>query len=142
MRHWVRSIKFAAFLIITISTVVSLVASGTAEIDLPTVLVGRWEGELSQAKSHRGADTLDRILIINSVAKTDSGWIADCAFGISGKELTPVQATLDTSAGAPTLSFLTGSNGRVSLRVHDDQNLLGSFSKGSAERTLKLRKVK
>ena len=82
-------------------------------MDLATVLVGRWEGELAQPKRGRGAEPPEQMLIINSVTKTDSGWRVDAVFGVSGKELVPVQVTLDTTVGAPKLSFLSGSNGRV-----------------------------
>jgi len=50
--------------------------------------------------------------------------------------------TLNSTVGAPTLSFLTGVNGRVTLRVFDDQNPIGSWTMGSSERAMKFQKVK
>ena len=105
--------KFVSLLVITVSIIAGILDSGAAEMDLATVLVGRWEGELAQPKKGRGTEPPERTLIINSVTKTDSGWRVDAVFGVSGKELVPVQVTLDTTVGAPKLSFLSGSNGRV-----------------------------
>src|SRR2546427_4624619 len=108
-------------------------------MDLATVLVGRWEGELAQSKSRRGTNPPERTLVINSVTKSDSGWIVNAVYGITGQASSAIQVSLDSTAGAPALSFLTGVNGRVTLRVFDDQNLVGSWTMGGSERALSSR---
>src|SRR5947209_63722 len=102
MKRWGRPVNFAAFVALTISIIAGIVDVNAAEMDLATVLVGRWEGELAQSKRGRGADPPERTLVINSVMKTDSGWIVDARYGITGRGLGRVEVTLDSTAGAPT----------------------------------------
>jgi hypothetical protein len=87
-----------------------------AQVDFAKVLVGRWAGEISTAKTN-----LPVVLMINSVKEDGGKWVAE---GRSGT--TPVRIEIDTSAKQPSLNW-TGMSGVVyNVSLVDDKNLVGT----------------
>lgn len=101
--------------------VLGTAAVGHAQTDYKALLVGTWQGDVQE----RSAKNTDRTLVIRSVAKGDPPTIK-AQYGVTGRPLGRVEGTLDTSGDKPVLRLTTSAGSKIVLRVHDDNNLIGT----------------
>jgi hypothetical protein len=104
--------------------------------ELPPLLVGRWEGEVELSVP-------SRVLVVESVAEREGKWVVDARYGISDHDLTPLPAALEIAGDRIHLRFVTELASRVSLTLHRDRTLRGSFALvlDARDRKITLRKV-
>jgi hypothetical protein len=111
-----------------------------AQMDLPKVLVGKWEGELERPKGHTGQHPKAfrhsteqpqdaRTLVIQEVREEDGKWVVTKAqYGITGKKLSRVDVTLDVRDNEVTLQFETGAGSQVKLKLTGENALVGTLA--------------
>ena len=90
--------------------------------DLPPLLVGRWDGAVE-------LQVAERSLLIDSVTpQPDGRWKVQARYGFTEKDAGPVPTTLDLSGDRVVIRFVTQLASRVSVTLHADQTLRGSFA--------------
>ncbi len=90
-------------------------------LDLPRLLVGRWDGKVELAVAERS-------LLIDSVRRHEGKWQIQARYGFTDKDAGPVPATLDVAGDRVIIRFVTQLASRIVLTLHADQTLRGSFS--------------
>jgi hypothetical protein len=98
-----------------------------AQPDLPKLLVGRWEGQISGIPL--GEFGPSRTLVIKSVREKDGKWVAPASYGVTGKAMGDTEVTVQVVDGTPILDFVTpgiAGGHKVSLKLVGD-TLSGTF---------------
>jgi hypothetical protein len=118
------------------------------QMDVAKALEGKWEGEF--VKESRDKFENARTLIIGKVREEGGKWIIERArYGITGKELGPIDVKLNVEGDKVALAFETQAQTKnpVKLSLAPDGTLGGSIylagvgSKNNPQRPFKLRKV-
>jgi hypothetical protein len=86
----------------------------TQSVDLSRVLVGRWEGEVFIP---RDINPPGRVLEVRSVTQQGDKWLIDAQYGILGRNLSPVDVSVDRAGGETVLEFRTGANAIAKLTL-------------------------
>jgi hypothetical protein len=109
-------------------------SSSDAQLDVAKILVGKWEGDI-QTRGMAGDP--NRTLIIDTVAEREGGWAVKAQYGVTGGKLSHIDATLDKAGDQFLLKFVVGaqSKANVSLRLHDDKHLVGTYTLSGGSRT-------
>ena len=98
------------------------------QIDLAKALVGRWEGQIARGQMDKGWD-YDRTLVIDQVCEQGGKWIVERArWGVTGRQLAPVEVRLEVDGDQPTLDFdihAGGVQNSATLRLTKEGVLAG-----------------
>src|SRR6185503_15446282 len=107
-----------------------------SEAELGRRLIGRWEGEVDMTMS-------ERTLVIGAIRRHQGRWLVESQYGVTGVNLTPVDATLDTAGGTVRLRFVTLAGSPVGLTLQRDGALRGGLrvSTEQRERPIELKRV-
>jgi hypothetical protein len=105
----------------TLATVVVLVAQllfatpVAAEPDVPSTLVGTWEGEVYIPWDRTPPG---RILEVTSVVQQNGVWVVKGArYGVTGRRMAPVDVKIEQTQDKIVLEFRTGANSLVQLHL-------------------------
>jgi hypothetical protein len=116
-----------------------------AQRDIAAILIGAWEGELS-GSGGRDRDPAGRTLVIEEAETRDGRLAVKAKYGITGRRLGVTVVAVEMIADELFLTFTTGANSAVKLKLEGDRRLVGPLlisGRGNrSERTLKLDKVK
>lgn len=116
-----------------------------AQRDVAAILVGIWEGELAGSGS-RDRDPPGRTLVIEEAQMRDGRLTVKARYGITGRRLSPTDVTASVTDDELVLTFTTGANSTVTLKLEGDRRLIGPLlisGRGNrSERSLRLDRVK
>ena len=109
---------------------VALGSPASAQVDLSTLLVGRWDGEVQMASG-----TYPRTLLIRSVEMKSDALVVQAEYGGQGNErggfvptIAPVAVAIEAYGSDVTLRFRTPESWPVELRLSKDRrHLLGDL---------------
>jgi hypothetical protein len=102
----------------TLAWLTAAAAPVAAQPDLPALLVGRWEGQITGISS--GDLGPNRALVIKSVEQKDGKWVAAANWGVPGKGMPSTEVSVQVIDGTPILDFMSGGvrgGAKVSLRL-------------------------
>jgi hypothetical protein len=116
--------------IVGLVLLVSASSPSEAQLDLSTVLVGKWEGEVQMASG-----TYPRTLIIRSIQGAAQGQVAKAEYSGQGNDYggptsmrTPVDVAIEAFGNDVILRFRTPESYPVELSLYKDRrHLLGSL---------------
>ena len=108
-----------SLLALTLVGLTVAVSPAAAQPDLPGVLVGRWEGQIS-GRSAGGEFGPHRTLVIDGVEQKDGKWVAQGNYGVTGRSLRSTEIAVQVIDGTPILDFVSPGvrgNSKISLRL-------------------------
>lgn len=110
-------------LLLMLVAVLMPVSLGRAETDYKALLVGKWEGNVTE----RSMKDASRTLVIRSIAKGESPLAVRATYGTPGASQSRADGTLDTSGARPVLHLTTSGGSEITLTLHDEKNLIGTI---------------
>ena len=107
---------------------VALLALGVAHAQDESVqkIVGTWNGKIERL------DEPERTLVVKSVTRAGSIWIASVEYGPTGQKLDAFEGRVEQQRGAPTLTFAISTTRKIELSLVSQTELRGQL-KISAE---------
>jgi hypothetical protein len=110
-----------------------------AQAQYSKVLIGKWEGDVRLQSSR---DNPARTLIVESVGEGEAALAVKGKYGITGRNLSGINGTLETAGGQARLRFTTSANSNVVLELQGDKDLVGIIDlPGVPGRAMRLKKV-
>lgn len=121
--------------VIILGLVISTTVPLPAQTEIAKILVGKWEGRalFPHQKGHRPDP--DRTLVVRSVREQEGRWIVEADYGITGKNLKPVDVSLKVSGQEAVLEFRGPADEEVKLTLEKGEFLDGTVfqAKGKAK---------